>query len=215
MSNEQDADRLAAATLQRLAGGVVTRGKKRALPTPSPPSSDADSDTSDAALHHNHTHASGALCVNYGSIASQGTTAIGMGTLVSVSPPPAPVLTHTHTNTPQTPRRKPGRAPTTPVDAPPLVVLRLRIADTGVVVPVCGVDTLAQVLRTVKTAVSAEVRAAAVGLEGAGEMREWVRMGEGWRGRWCEEGWEALKRRAGRFVRVPVVDVAIVWVFDE
>lgn len=94
------------------------------------------------------------------------------------------------------------------------MVLRLRIADTGVVVPVCGVDTLAEVLRTVKTAVSAEVRDAVVGLEGAGEMQEWVRMQEGWGKLWDEQAWLAVKRRAGRCVRVPVLDVGIVWVFD-
>lgn len=93
-------------------------------------------------------------------------------------------------------------------------MLRLRIADTGVVVPVCGVDTLAQVLQTVKTAVSSEVRDAAVGLEGAGEQKEWVRMREGWNTAWDEDGWAVLKRRAGRCVRVPLVDVGIVRAFE-
>lgn len=135
-----------------------------------------------------------------------------MGTVVTVRPPLR--CPHTHTNTPQTPRGKPGRAPTTPIDAAPLIVLRLRIADTGAVVPVCGVDTLAGVLETVKTAVSAEVRDAAVGLEGAGEQKEWVKMREGWSAVWDEDRWAVLKRRAGRCVRVPLVDVGIVWAFE-
>lgn len=213
----------------RLRAAVVDKGKRRAIriDTPSPPpapiasvsdsdSSDSDTDSNVPAaastdLHHNHTHASGALCVNYGSITTQGPNALSMGTVVTVRPPPP--LPHTHTNSHQTPRGKPGRAPTTPIDAAPLIVLRLRIADTGVIVPVCGVDTLHSVLQGVKAAVSREVRGAVVGLQGEGVMKEWVRMGERWSDVWDEDAWNVLKRRAGRCVRVPVVDVGIVWEF--
>lgn len=91
--------------------------------------------------------------------------------------------------------------------------MRLRIADTGVIVPVCGVDTLDSVMQGVKAAVSREVRDAVVGLQGEGVMKEWVKMRGAWGGVWDENAWMVLKRRAGRCVRVPLVDVGIVWEF--
>lgn len=185
------------------------------------PSASANS-TSDAQdyspLSGNSTRTTGGVCVNYGSIDNQGPAAVGMGTVsLSVSLPPS-CSDHKLTTAPQalvTPRKQGSRAPQTPVAGPPLIVFRLRLSDTGAVVPVTGIDSLGMVLMKLKADMNEGVREAVVGLTGAGKVPLWAKLGQRWSAEWDEALWEIVKKRAGRMVVVQTVRVELVWRFDE